>query len=54
MDFNATIDLIIKDLEEAGEIIDDLKTYPGVPELQVELEEFRSFSLIGDAILNCV
>jgi hypothetical protein len=37
MDFNATIDLIIKDLREAGEIIDDLKKYPGVPALQVEL-----------------
>ena len=31
MDFNATIDLIIKDLKEASDIIDDLKKYPGVP-----------------------
>ena len=37
MDFNTTIDIIIKDLREAREIIDDLKNYPGVPELQIEL-----------------
>lgn len=37
MDFNSTIDLIIKDLEEARSIIDDLKKYPGVPVLQAEL-----------------
>jgi hypothetical protein len=37
MDFNTTIDIIIKDLREAREIIDDLKNYPGVPRLQVEL-----------------
>jgi hypothetical protein len=41
MDFNATIDLIIKDLKEAGEIIDDLKKYPGVPALQVELAKSK-------------
>lgn len=41
MDFNATIDLIIKDLEEAREIIDDLKKYPGVPVLQVELAKSK-------------
>jgi hypothetical protein len=37
MDFNKTIDIIIKDLREAREIIDDLKNYPGVPQLQIEL-----------------
>jgi hypothetical protein len=37
MDFNATIDLIIRELEEAREIIDDLKRYPGAPVLQIEL-----------------
>lgn len=37
MDFNATIDIIIKDLEEARAIIDDLKKYQGVPALQIEL-----------------
>ena len=41
MDFNATIDLIIKDLEETREIIDDLKKYPGVPLLQVELAKSK-------------
>jgi hypothetical protein len=41
MDFNATIDLIIKDLNEAREIIDDLKRYPGVPILQVELAKLK-------------
>jgi hypothetical protein len=41
MDFNATIDLIIKDLEEAREIIDDLKKYPGVPLLQVEFAKSK-------------
>ena len=41
MDFNATIDLIIRELREAGEIIDDLKKYPGVPQLQVELAKLK-------------
>ena len=41
MDFNATIDLIIKELREASDIIDDLKKYPGVPALQVELAKLK-------------
>jgi len=41
MDFNTTIDLIIKDLKEASEIIDDLKKYPGVPAIQVELAKSK-------------
>jgi hypothetical protein len=41
MDFNATIDLIIKDLQEAVKIIDDLKKYPGIPMLQVELAKAK-------------
>jgi hypothetical protein len=41
MDFNATIDLIIKDLNETREIIDDLKKYPGVPVLQIELAKSK-------------
>jgi len=41
MDFSATIDLIIKDLREASDIIDDLKKYPGVPALQVELAKLK-------------
>jgi hypothetical protein len=49
MDFSATIDLIIKDLNEASEIIDDLKRYPGVPALQVELAKSKCRSA-GDVI----
>ena len=41
MDFNATIDLIIKDLRDASDIIDDLKKYPGIPLLQVELAKSK-------------
>jgi len=41
MDLNATIDIIIKDLNEASDIIDDLKKYTGVPELQVELAKSK-------------
>jgi hypothetical protein len=41
MDFNSTIDLIIKDLNAASEIIDDLKKYPGVPAIQVELAKSK-------------
>jgi hypothetical protein len=41
MEFNSTIDLIIKDLEQASKIIDDLKNYPGVPLLQVELAKSK-------------
>jgi hypothetical protein len=41
MDFNTTVDLIIKDLNEARKIIDDLKNYPGVPALQVELAKSK-------------
>jgi hypothetical protein len=41
MDLNTTIDIIVKDLNEAREIIDDLKRYPGVPELQVELAKSK-------------
>jgi len=41
MDFNSTLDIIIKDLREAREIIDDLKNYPGVPAIQVELAKAK-------------
>jgi hypothetical protein len=41
MDFNTTIDIIIKDLREAREIIDDLKHYSGVPQIQVELAKSK-------------
>lgn len=41
MDFNATVDLIIRELNEAWEIIDDLKNYEGVPVLQIELAKSK-------------
>jgi len=41
MDFNKTVDLIIKDLAEAREIIDDLKNYEGVPAIQIELAKSK-------------
>jgi hypothetical protein len=41
MDFNTTIDIIIKDLREAREIINDFKNYPGVPQIQVELAKSK-------------
>ena len=41
MDLKATIDLIIKDINEASDIIDDLKKYPGVPSIQVELAKSK-------------
>jgi hypothetical protein len=41
MDFNKTVDLIIRDLEEAREIIDDLKNYPGVPAIQIEMAKAK-------------
>jgi hypothetical protein len=41
MDFNKTVDLIIRDLEEAREIIDDLKNYPGVPAIQIEMAKSK-------------
>jgi hypothetical protein len=41
MDLNAAIDIIVKDLDEAREIIDDLKRYSGVPEFQIELAKSK-------------
>ena len=41
MDFNKTVDLIIRDLEEAREIIDDLKNYPEVPAIQIEMAKSK-------------
>ena len=37
MDFISALDIIIKDLKEAREILDDLKNYPDVPRFQLEL-----------------
>jgi hypothetical protein len=41
MDFNTTIDIILKDLREVREIVDDLKNYPGIPKLQIELAKSK-------------
>jgi hypothetical protein len=41
MDFNSAVDLIIRDLNEARDIIDDLRNYPGVPVIQVELAKSK-------------
>ncbi len=41
MDFNATIDLIIRELNEAVEIIEDLQNYKDVSSLQVELAKSK-------------
>ncbi len=41
MDFNATIDLIIRELEEAREILDDLKKFPDAPLLEIELAKSK-------------
>jgi len=41
MDFNTTVDLILKDLDEARFIIDDFRNYPGVPVIQVELAKSK-------------
>jgi len=41
MDFNATVDLIIKELHEAHDIINDLRNYPGVPVIQVEMAKLK-------------
>jgi hypothetical protein len=41
MDFNTTIDIILKDLREVREIIEDMKNYPGIPQFQVELAKSK-------------
>ena len=41
MDFNTTVDLIIRELNEAVEIIDDFKSYQNIPFLQVELAKSK-------------
>src|SRR5512137_253303 len=41
MDLKKTIDYIIKDLREARDIIDDLKNYPEVPLIQIELAKSK-------------
>lgn len=41
MDLKATIAIILKDLEDARNILEDLKSYPGVPAIQVELAKAK-------------
>jgi len=41
MDLKSTIDIILKDLKEARVIMDDLKRYPDVPEIQIELAKAK-------------
>lgn len=41
MDLKSTIDIILKDLKEARDIMDDLKNYPGIPEIQIELAKAK-------------
>ncbi len=49
MDFNATIDLIIRELDEAREIMDDLKKLNGAPILEIELAKSK-IKNAGDVI----
>jgi hypothetical protein len=37
MDFNTTIDIILKDLKDIRQILEDLRNYSEIPRLQVEL-----------------
>ena len=41
MDLKSTIGIILKDLKEARDIMDDLKNYPDVPEIQIELAKAK-------------
>jgi len=49
MDLKSTIAIILKDLEDAGNILDDLKKYPDVPAIQIELAKAKCRSA-GDVI----
>jgi len=56
MDLKAVIDIILRDLKEAGNLIDDLKNKPKFPDLQIELARSKCKSaeelikLLGDII----
>jgi len=41
MEIKSTINIVLKDLAEARDLIDDLKNYPGVPLLQLELAKAK-------------
>ena len=56
MDLKSVINIILRDLKEASDLIDDLKNKPDFPELQIELARSKCKSaeelikLIGDII----
>ena len=56
MDLKSVINIILRDLKEAGDLIDDLKNKPEFPELQIELTRSKCRSaeelikIIGDII----
>ncbi len=56
MDLKAVINIILRDLKEAGDLIDDLKNKPQFPDLQVELARSKCKSaeelikLLGDIL----
>jgi hypothetical protein len=41
MDLKSTFDIILKDLKEAREIMDKLKNYPDVPDIQIEMAKAK-------------
>lgn len=45
MDFETTVDIIIKDIEGITSIVDDFKNYPGVPLFQIELAKSKCKSV---------
>lgn len=56
MDLKSAIDIILRDLKEAGDLIDDLKNKPEYPELQIEMVRAKCRSaedlirLVGEII----
>ena len=56
MDLKAVINIILRDLKEAGDLIDDLKNKPKFPDLQIELARSKCKSaeelikLLGDIL----
>lgn len=41
MDLKSTFDIILKDLEEAREIMDQLKNYPDIPDIRIEMAKAK-------------
>ncbi len=41
MDLKSTFDIILKDLKEAREILDKLKNYPDIPDIQIEMAKAK-------------